>query len=205
MKTGLSKREKILLFVVGLLALFYAAIQFGIMPLSARYNDGVNERNRLSDEKARHEMEVVVLPQLRDRAAQANTDFTNLKSDYPQLGPTEEIDRLLTQLCDKNALKISLLNIVKSDASPPPNQDITYDEDGNPLEEDETAPPPVFTKVSVQMNVSGSYSSLLSLFDDVSATTYIHIKSVSFTENRHEESVNVASIALTFEITYLAV
>ena len=65
MKPGLTKREKILLFSVGLIVIIYLAVQFAIIPLSARYNEAISERGRLSDEKAAHEMEAAMIPSLR--------------------------------------------------------------------------------------------------------------------------------------------
>jgi len=212
MKPGLTKREKILLFSVGLLIIFYVSFQFGIMPLSARYNDGVSSRDQLSNEKTAHDMEVVLLPSLRDRNEEAHTKYNALRDEYRVLGPNEDIINMLTDLCNQNSLKPTQMNISKPDTPPPPPpappEDIRYNDDGEPIENEETPeapPPPVFTKISAQVTVTGNYQSLMRLLEDVSASNYIYLSNVSFTESRQEGYEGVANISLAFEITYLTV
>jgi len=62
MKQGITKREKIMLFVVGLIAVVYLSIQFVIIPLSNRYDEGISERARLQDEIDAHRIEAATIP-----------------------------------------------------------------------------------------------------------------------------------------------
>jgi hypothetical protein len=120
LKSGLSKREKIMLFVVGIIVVLYLSIQFAILPLSSRYSEGLAERSRLSDEKVAHEMEAATIPSLRERNAEAYARFGELTSGYPTIIENEEIDFMLTTLSNKNNLSPISLWITPRPTPPPP-------------------------------------------------------------------------------------
>jgi len=213
MKQQLTKREKILLFSVGLIAILYFSIQFAILPLATRYNNGVNERERLTIEKETHDMEAATLPALRTRNEQVNADFDELTNGYPNRMPNEEIDRILTSLCTRLILSPTSLRFAPRDPPPPPPPEPTqpdtvrYDAQGTEEEEEEpapVAPRPVFTKATAFMNVNGSYQSLLRLLDEVNSIEYIRLTNVGFQGSRLlGMQTPDSTISLTFEITML--
>jgi len=205
MKPGLSKREKIMLFSAGVIVVLYVSIQFVILPLSTRYNEALNERERLSSEKSAHDMEAASLPSLRERSTDTQAKFKELTDGYPVIIPNDEIDNLLTSLVNTNNLRPTSLRIAPITApSTPPVQDIEYDEDGNPIEAEEVPPIPEFIKVTVQVSVTGSYQSLLRLIDEVADIKYIHLSNVGFTQNRQDNMGELSTISLTFELTFLS-
>jgi len=205
MKPGLSKREKILLFSVGLIALVYLSIQFVILPLATRYNDSTLERDRLNTEKAAHQMEVQTLPALRERNAEAHERFDRLTDGYLVIVPNDEIDHMLTSLVNINNLRPTSLRFDQRKAPPPPPAQ-ELDEDGNPVESGTSGIPsgPVFVTVTAQMNVTGSYHSLVQLIDEVNAIEYMRLTSISFSQDRQEGPEDRSSISLAFEVTFLS-
>jgi len=199
MKTGLSKREKTMLFVLGMIALIALSIQFVIIPLANSYTDGVDERERLRGDKALHELEVANLPTLRNQNAQAHERFDNLTNGYPELVPNELIDsRWLTPLSSKYSMNIMSLRFARRD--PPRSTTVTEtDSEGNTVET--TVPAQVFTKVNAVMSVTGNYHSLLNLINEMHATEFMRLTSVSYSRSFIEDIIERSTISLSFEIT----
>jgi len=211
MKPGLSKREKVLLFTVGLVAILYFSIQFAILPLATRYTDGINERNQLTAEKEAHQLEAATLPSLRERNAEAHTNFEELTSGYPKQMPNEEIDSILTTMCTGYSLSPNSLRFAPREAPPPPPppptqpDTVRYQDDVPEPEEPvvEAEPTPIFTKATAFMNVTGGYHSLLRLIDEVNRIEYIRLTNVGYQENSQAELAENSTISLTFEVTML--
>jgi len=204
MQTSITKREKILLFSVGMVAIVYFAIQFAIIPMSTRYTTGISERGRLTDEKAAHEMEVNTLPALRERKTEAYQRFDELTAGYPTIVENEEIDHMLTSLSNRNNLSPISLRITPRPAPAPATVNGENGENGTAAEngtEQYDPSLPDFTKSTVQMNVIGSYQSLMRLIDEVNRIQYIHLTSVGFAENIIMP--DQARISMTYEITFL--
>ena len=187
MTLTITKREKIMLFVVGLIAVLFLAIQFAIVPLSARYNEGIAERGRLQDEVELHKMEAATIPALRIRNEEVYKKYEELISGYPFVTENEELDYMLTSLSNNHDLKPTSLRISPRPARPP------TPENGVSLQE--------LTKATVQMNVVGNYQSLLRLLDEVSNTKYIRLTNVAFTENRLLP--DTSRVTVTYEVMFL--
>jgi len=199
MKTGLSKREKIMLFVLGMIALVALSIQFVIIPLANSYSDAVEERERLRGEKALHELEVANLPALRNQNSQAHGRFESITSGYPELVPNELIDsRWLTPLSSKYSMNIMSLRFARRD---PPRLTtvIETDSEGNTVET--TVPAQVFTKINASMNVTGNYYSLLNLINEMHTTEFMRLTSVNYSRSFINEIIEHSTISLSFEIT----
>jgi len=187
MKLVITKREKIMLFVVGLIVIVFLAVQFAIVPLSTKYTEGLNERARLQGEIDLHKMEAATIPMLRDRNAETHRRYAELISGYPVIIDNEELDFMLTSLSNEYNLRPASLQISPRPPRPP------VPEDGTALQE--------LTKATVQMNVVGNYRSLLRLLDEVSNTTYMRLTNVSYTENTQQP--DLSRISVTYEITFL--
>jgi hypothetical protein len=208
MKVEVSKREKILLFVVGLILIIYLAVQFVIVPLGTRYNEGLEERDRLNIEKSTHIREVEALPELRTRNREAHERFASLIAEYPPLVPNEVTDRTLTELFDKNNLGITRVQFSPRPVLPPPvitqPDTVRYNDDGTVNEEPVPEPPvSVFTKVTVALTVTGSYQNFLRLINEVEGIEHMRLPSVRYAQDWQNIDLNASNIQLTFEITYL--
>jgi len=188
MKKGLSKREKMLLFAVGLLVIIYLAIQFAIIPLADRYTTGVEERSSLTTERWFVDADISNLPSIRESNATASEQFEQIKLEYPLLIPNEEIDPILTNLCINNGLKPTSLNFTGSTLAP---------------ESENAEQAALFTIVSVTMTVTGNYNSILRLLDDVDSKQYMRITNLGYASNRQTETPDDSTITLAFELTFI--
>jgi hypothetical protein len=193
MKQGLSKREKVLIFCVGLLALIYLCIQFGIYPLYERVNDGHEELHQLMDDRFAFETNLALEASLRQGNDEARTLFLAIRQGFPPLMPNEEIDNTLTRLCQSMQLRPTMLRISapvltagQADAG-----------------ENDTYAAPIFAKVTATMNVAGDYSALVRLLDAVESINHIRLTQVSFSGSTQHGISDTANISLVFEVTLL--
>jgi len=195
MKQGLSKREKILLGILILVGMLYLSIQFLILPLVARYMDDIQERNTLTTERARVDENISIKELLVRENEDAGQRFEAIKQEYPLLIPNEEIDTFLTNLCFKNYLRPTSLNIAMPSVPAPPAQ---------VGEEDTQEPPkPLFTIITVTMQLTGTYNSLARMVEEVDAMQHVRITNLSFTANQSEEETDIGRISIDFELTYV--
>ena len=186
MKQGMSKREKILIFSLGVIVVFYLSIQFAILPLMSAALDNNREINYLRDEKALVEYNAANSELIRIDNSIAIQQFNEIKQEYPLLVPNEEIHTILTNLCRINNLSPDGLRI-----TPPKSNDT--DDDGQDI----------FTVVNASMNLTGSFNNLLKLIEEVNKIQYIHIGSLSYAANRTEGTWNDDSIVISFEMTFI--
>ena len=201
MKQGLSKREKILLGILILVGMLYLSIQFLILPLVARYMDDIQERNTLTTERARVDENISIKELLVRENEDAGQRFEAIKQEYPLLIPNEEIDTFLTNLCFKNYLRPTSLNIAIPTAPtpPPPPAEGVEGEEGTqePVEG-------LFTIVTATMQLTGTYNALGRLVEEVDAMQHVRITNLSFTANQSEEDPSdIGRISLDFELTYV--
>jgi len=192
LKKGITKREKILIFSAGLVALFYLVFQFGFLPMFARYSEAQAERERLAEEKAKVEANIIHEPSIADANKDARDRYDQIKRDFPLLAEDEEIDAVLTDLCVSNNLIPTSLDIVRPDP-------VTPQETQN---EEQDAGQYLFTVISARMNVTGTIPSLVGLIDDLEKIPYIRLSNVSYSEGRGDEVIR-GNIKLTFELTYI--
>ena len=195
MKITLTKREKILLFSAVLLVFVYLAFQFGFLPLYERYSEAQSVHERLSEVRATGDRNIANRNAIIEANNNAHIRLEGLLRDYPLLVPNEEVDTTLTHLCLRNMLRPSMLRITR----PPPHE--PGSQSGPNGDDAQNNEPPVFTVITAAMNVSGTYASLMNLFDEVDTMPYIRITNVSYSESRDES--DDASISLTFELTYI--
>jgi hypothetical protein len=197
MKHGLSKREKTLLFCVGLIALVYISFQFGIYPLYTRYIAGQDEQARLADEITFFEINLTNELAIRGGNRAAHEEFEALKQAFPPRMPNEAIDSILTGMCLRNGLSPTMLRITEVDApqeSPAPNSS-----------GEQEAAVPIFVIVTANMNLAGEYSALVDLLDEVESIEHIRLTQVSYSEPSRIVSQGSANISLVFELTMLNV
>jgi len=186
MKQGLTKREKLLLLILGLLALIYLAFQFGFMPLYNSYDRARVERDRLQAEKLELEMKILNLQDILEDNRIANEDYDRITQDYPELVPNEEVDTILTNLILGLGMNIRSVRFF----TPPSNADSV-----------------LFTVVGASMSLEGSYSSLMQLLDEVERTPNLSVVSMSFSGRRGGTGDEIASgagtISIGFELMYI--
>ena len=193
MKQELSKREKLLIYSAVLLVLIYLTIQFGVLPLLSGYNEGVRERDRLTAEMFEVQTDIANKSATIEANENAIERLENVMREYPFLVYNDEIDVELTSLCNTVGLTPTALRFTdRISIYPPPTGT-----DRNEYR------PPVLTVVNVSMNVTGSYNSLMQLFDEVDKIQHMRIVSMSYSESRGVETGIIGSIILAFELTYV--
>ncbi|MDR2600571.1 MAG: hypothetical protein LBC73_09895 [Oscillospiraceae bacterium] len=178
----ITKREKMLIFIVAIVGAVTLVAIFGVVPMLERL-DIANEENRLLDEEVnvvRSRIENRF--QYEDENRLANERFTEITLDYPVLVTNEEIDSALTNLCLSNNLRPTSWSV-------------------RPF--DRPTPDDLFVIISVSMSVVGTYDSFLNLLDDVDEKQHIRIVSMSYLLSRDLEDDEFGVITLAFELTYL--
>jgi len=198
MSQGLSKREKILLFSACLLVIFYLSIQFVILPLATRYVDGLDERRVVRSEAQAVRADIANRTAIMSENQAANERFDDIRSDYPELVPNDEVHNTLTHLCLMNGLNPTRLTIV----SPPPSI-IAANEGATPEQAEQAAIDGLFTIITASMQVNGNFDSLKKLLNAVDKEQYIRITNVGFAANRDNEGIENSTMTLNFELTYV--
>jgi len=193
MKTGLKKREKILVFIAVVVGLISLTSTYVISPMYSLYGEKQAEYDRLTHEQFQLETKFANEAVYRQSNDDARSGFDKITRRYPQIMPNDEIDNLLTGLCLRNDLKPTSLRL--SDAA-------AYTVQGEPDTEEGLVP--AFSTVSADMTLQGSYDSLISLIGAVARYDYIRITGVRYTQPRIlREIIDIPDIAVSFEVTMM--
>jgi len=196
MKTGLSKRERILIIGLAVVLVAYLAVQFGVRPLLDRYDIVQKEFFRLSDERDAYERNIASETLILDGNKKAREDYEELKKKFPALMPNEEIDHILTGLCIKYGLRPIMLYI--SDPAP------LQTEKGESSDGADDGSLAVFMKVTATMNVNSSFSALEDLVTAVEKIEYIRIIFENYSAKAASGgNRDVPNISVKFELTLL--
>jgi len=193
---SLSKREKILLFILIMVAILYFSIQFLILPLATRYIDGLSERNHLAAQQARVEDDIRNEALIQAEHEDAQERLETIKREYPLLVPNEEIDTILTNLCLKNYLRPTSLSI-SIPPEPTPSEESEEEEDTRDPED------MLFTIVTATMHVTGTYEALANLIDEVDSMQYIRITNLGYTASRSDDDTSTSRVNIEFELTFV--
>jgi len=183
MKTGLKKREKILLFTAFVVGVVSLTVTYVIMPMYAT----LGRQQELHDTLRTERMQLELKFSNEELYLQANADahlaYADIERRYPAVMPNNEIDNILTGLCMDYHLRPTSLSL--SDAARKTEW-------------------PAFSAVTASMALNGTYESLLSLIDEVRRHDYIRITSVRFSQPREvRQGIDIPTIGITFEVTML--
>ena len=179
---ALTKREKILTFSAGLLAIVYFSVQFAILPLASRLNEARADLDRLQVEQLQVEFDIANRADIERINTIAHETLSYLKEYYPSVISTDEVHLKLTDLTLRHGLVPSSLTMT---VAPDP----TY--------------PDLFTIVLATMTLEGYFDSIFGLLDEVDENVYIRVASNFFTQDRRAETEGYGRISTTFELTYL--
>lgn len=111
----LTKREKLLLYVLACFLIGFFGIYFVILPSFSSYqvvNDQVMEAQFTKESM---EMAIDSIPSTMQARDDANANLANLKMGFPQAKTNEELDMLLTQLCLDYSLSPKVLAIASNE------------------------------------------------------------------------------------------
>jgi len=205
----LTKREKILIFVVGIVLMSYVTVQFGVTPLFDRLDTGREELALLTAERNAYEASLAREASLREGNESARRDYADLKATYPAFTANENIDFMLTNLCVRHGLRpISLriqepANVAAVTITRPVQETEETDEWGvaeYEEYEESNVEEFVFTKVGATMTLNGSYSSLGDMITTVESMDHIRITTFRYMTHAGGDR-DTPNIAVTFEVT----
>lgn len=210
MKTGLNKREKIMILGAAIFVLIFLSFNYMIIPLNKQYiqkteeYDSLDMERELVESKFNNEALTYVGHQRGEEA------FNEIKKDYPFVMPNEQLDSILTKICLDNRLTPVTLGI--SDAEdfvlkkPDEETEEEVEEENIPNESEEseeTAPPSALLVVTATMTLRGEYNSIKNLIDEIDKIDYIRISRLTFSLNNDTPTTNMPNISIFFEITML--
>jgi len=212
MNQGLSKRERILIFIAAIVVLVFVAFQFFIMPAYNKYTAKLDEYDNLSYEKELLDMEFRSEELTRNNYIDFEKEFIEIKERYPVVMSNEELDRMMTGLCLENKLNPVMLEIsveetaeeeteVQTEEQPESAEEETDSTEDETDSAEEQAVP--FVVATVKMNLGGDYNSMKGLIDTVENIDYIQITQISYAKEKDTSTPSDSNISVIFEVTML--
>ncbi len=188
MKSGLSKREKLLILIVAVILILFVGLQFVIAPLYNNFIAKTNELSELRTEKEMLDNKLANEATARAKHETALKDYEDIKLIYKTALANEDMDHLLTGLCLESGLSPMTLGI--SDSKP-----LT------PITNDKQAGSEViaaFSATEATMTLNGSYNSVKTLITKVEGMESLRITRLSLS-NKDENG----GISVGFKLTML--
>jgi len=190
-KTGLTRREKLLLLIAVPVAVLALMVQFVYLPLSKQLTERRDVYDALSMEKARIETTLATEASIRSKRDAALKTFDGISVKFPYTSSSTEIGRMLTSLCESHNLA-------------PTEQRLSDPVDFTAVIPEGSSAESVFSTVSAVMTVGGDYSNLKKLLDTVEKTDYLRVSRVSFGRRDVGESLfEHDKITIHFTVTLL--
>jgi hypothetical protein len=159
-KTGLTKREKMLLMIMVVGGLAVVMVMYVIMPQYNRLIDQNTLRDNLLMERMRVEMVLATEASLREGHAEAQDEYELLRMLYLEESHLSMVGRLLTDLCNTHWLEP-----IEQRLSPM----AAFTETGTRADD------AVFSIVTAIMTVNGTYGNLKNMLDTVEKTEFIRV------------------------------
>jgi len=192
-KKGLKKREKILLFIMIIVALFAGMVMLVIIPLYEQLEDQREEYGKLQVEKAHIDAMLASEQNVRDGRNQAVERHKLDSSRFLDDSHSSEIGRMLTILCERHGL----LPVDQRLEDP---KDFSVDENNT---SGNTARDTVFVIMSATMNLAGNYSDVMRLLDEVEGIDYIRVSGLSYSWSVNPDVNPLDKINIVFEVTMI--
>jgi len=194
-KKGFSKREKVMMFILIVIAIFAVMVIYVILPMFNRLEEKMDEYHALQVEKIQVDhllAQESSIKEARDNAvARHEMESTRFLDD----SHASDIGRMLTNLVQKH----DLLPI--NQALKEPVEFIIPRVEENNASANDT----VFLITSASMSLQGNYINLKSLLDDVATIDYIRVSSLTFTWGVTVEGSETPPdrMSIDFEVTML--
>ncbi|MCL2820901.1 MAG: type II secretion system protein M [Oscillospiraceae bacterium] len=195
-RKGFSTREKIMMFILIVVAIFAIMVIYVIIPLFNQLEEKRTELGRAQSEKARVDAILATENTIREGRDEAVARHGLESARFLDESHASEVGRMLTQLCQRSGLEPVDLSLTD-----PVDFSIPNDEEGAPANEDSKT---VFLITSASMTVTGDYTSFKKLLDEVEKTDYLRISQISYVFGvASDDSVVMDRIAIGFEVTML--
>lgn len=111
----LTKREKLLIYILGCFLIGFFGIYFVVLPSYQSYQVVNDQAAEASFTKESMVMAIDAIPSTMEARDQAKVTLASLKAVFPQELPNEGLDLLLTQLCLNYSLAPKVLSVASND------------------------------------------------------------------------------------------
>jgi hypothetical protein len=194
-KKGFSKREKIMLFVLIVVAIMTVLVMYVIIPMYNHLQDRQERLRLLQTDKAWVVSILATSDNIRGGRNDAVARHEMESARFLDEAHSSEIGRMLTQLCQRYGMLP--VNLVMND----PVDFFIPQEDGAAVDEDHKT---VFLVSTATMTVGGVYDNLRNLLDAVDEIDYIRITSLAYIWGENiGDSAPPDRITIGFEVTML--
>lgn len=202
MKNGLTKREKVLLFIAAVLFIGILGFKFLLTPAYVAYDNAKTKHDNLANTKQIVEQKIENESNTRQSYTDALTNFEDVETLYPPIMTNEELDILITSMCLEHKLKPTMLGMSVREQETPDTKPVPEDS-GDDAPQDAS----LFAVTTATINATGSFSDLQNLIKTVEKISYIKISAMSYSEPKSQAIANTqkkpSSVTLTFDVTML--
>jgi len=190
-KKSLNKREKRMMFLLIVVALFAVMVIYIIIPLYNQMEDKTTELGILETDQVTLISTLASEAAARDGNSSAIAQHNKTSERFLNEAASNDIGRLLTRLCENHGLR-------------PVSQQLSDPKDFTTGEEDDADTPKssVFLVTTAMMTINGEYDNIRRLLDTVEQTEYLRISRLAFNRNADVGSW-MERVAITFEVTML--
>ena len=195
-KKNLGKRERILLFLLILVALLAVMIMWVIIPLYDQLQEKQAEHSSLLLEKSRIDTILAAEDSIREERNNVVGRHDSGSARYLHESHSSEIGRMLTMLCQQHGLIP-----VDQKLEDPVDFVIPDDDESNGSNEEEKDT--VFLITSATMSLNGQYADLMRLLNAVEDIYYIRISKLSYTRSDNPETMVLDKVTVGFEVTMI--
>jgi len=195
-KKGLSKRERIMLFLLIIVGSLALTVMYVIIPLYDQWQDKQAEYSSLQLEKSRVDALIASESSIRDNRNSAIARHELESERYLNDSHASDVGRMLNQLTARYGLQWvdQTINDPKNFVIPSADNSGSGSDDGDKS---------VFLIVTATMTTTGDFNRLKSLLDAVEKIDYIRITTVSYVWNEQADAPLMDRISLGFEVTML--
>lgn len=111
----LTKREKLLIYILGCFLIGFFGIYFVILPSYSSFQVVNDQAAEAGFTKESMQMSIDAIPSTMEARDQATVTLASMKAVFPQQLPNEGLDLLLTQLCLNYSLAPKVLSVASND------------------------------------------------------------------------------------------
>ena len=192
----LSKRERVLLIILGAAAVIYVGVFLLIMPAMNALSESRLKYPDLVMQQREMQYKLSEKPVIEQTCAELENQFSVKQGEYFYAPENFYIDQYVTKLCFSHKLTPSMLTIGKREpievALP-----VNAEETAPPESADESAALSAVSSVEVVVQVSGEISDLKALCGEISGLKTIRVKSLDYTR---AEAENGSTARIVFDM-----
>lgn len=206
-KKSLTGREKFLIFFAGAVALFYAAVQFGITPVRDSLAEKQNTWQALTERETEMNLRIAGESVIRQANEDAKAEYADVASRYPAMMTAEVLIREINGLCESvglaragavsdpktwEALVIRPVTPPEGEEAPQEPAETAYERVSGTETDLATAS---FIVATVNVNAEGDIAALKALLDRVAVLDHIRVTDVTLPFG------DSTAIPILFEVT----